>query len=105
MKAQLIPYAGHPCLHASDRERAAQIAGHLDPAALRLAQEWCEACGTTLDAMRGHNRQRAMSEARQGLMWILHHRAGLPYAAIGRALGRDHTTVMHGVAAEDRRRN
>jgi chromosomal replication initiation ATPase DnaA len=104
MAAHLAPYAGHPRLHPADIARAARIADPLEPDARRLAQDWCAACGTTLDAMRRHNRQKGVAEARQGLMWVLYHRAGLSYAAIGRALGRDHTTIIHGVAAEGRRR-
>ena len=104
MSARLIPYAGHPRLYPQDRARAKTISQRLDPTSLSLAEDWCEACGVTMDDMRGKSRQRPVVEARQALMWLLHHRAGLTYGAIGRLLSRDHTTVIHGVAAEDRRR-
>lgn len=43
-----------------------------------------------------------VAHARQMVMFVA-HRGGLSYSAIGRALGVDHTTVMHGVAAHARR--
>jgi chromosomal replication initiation ATPase DnaA len=104
MPAQLIPYAGHPRLYPEDRARARQIAQQLTPLAQKLAEDWCAECGVSLAEMRRQSRRKPVVEARQALMWLLYRRAGLTYSQIGRALKRDHTTVMHGVAAEDRRR-
>lgn len=35
-------------------------------------------------------------QARQIAMYLLHADAGLTFAQIGRALARDHSTVLHG---------
>lgn len=47
---------------------------------------------------------RVVSEARQLVMYLAARRLGWSSPRIGRALGRDHTTVLHGIAAEARRR-
>lgn len=43
-------------------------------------------------------RSRPLVRARQAVMHTLFHIREMPYAAIGRRLGYDHTTVMHHVA-------
>lgn len=42
------------------------------------------------------DRRRPLVDARGVAMWLM-RRSGYPYQAIGRALGRDHTTVIHHV--------
>lgn len=49
-------------------------------------------------AIYSDSRRAEFATARQVVMWMAHRR-GLGVAAIGRALGRDHSTVSHGVAA------
>lgn len=52
--------------------------------------------GVDLDAVIGPARHTELVAARwEG--WANAHAAGHPYAAIARATGRDHTSVMHGV--------
>jgi chromosomal replication initiation ATPase DnaA len=41
-------------------------------------------------------RSPRLVQARQALMYALHAAAGMSYQEIGRALGRDHTTVLYG---------
>jgi len=53
--------------------------------------------------IRGRGRQAALAEARQMVMYIAHNQ-GLSSAEIGRAMRRDHTTVLHGIKAEKARR-
>ena len=47
---------------------------------------------------------RVVSEARQLVMYLAARRLGWSSARSGRALGREHTTVLHGSAAEARLR-
>lgn len=58
----------------------------------RIAEE----TGIQAERITGHERIRAVAHARQAVM-LACHRAGHSKAAIGRALNRDHTTVMHGI--------
>lgn len=51
----------------------------------------------------GREKTAKIAAARQ-LVYYLAHRGGMSYAAIGRAMRRDHTTVMHGVQREYSRR-
>jgi hypothetical protein len=46
--------------------------------------------------LRGKGRSRTVVEARQALMFALWD-GGMSYSAIGRLLGKHHTTIMHGV--------
>lgn len=48
-------------------------------------------------------RDKKFAHARQ-LVYYLAHRHGMSFSAIGRAMRRDHTTVMHGVKCEELRR-
>lgn len=52
--------------------------------------------GVTVDAVLGSRRTSEVARARHDLMAGLYG-SGLAYAEIGRLLGRDHTSVMHGV--------
>lgn len=51
----------------------------------------------------GRGKTQQVAEARQ-LVMFLAHRDGISLAAIGRAMHRDHTTVLHGVRREAARR-
>ena len=44
-----------------------------------------------------------VARARQAAMYIA-YQAGVSLSAIGRSLGRDHSTVLHGIRAEAKRR-
>ena len=91
-------------LDPSDIDRARVISLRLPAKTSALMREWSEACGIPLDVLLGPSREAWVVESRQGLMWVLRHRLGLSYPEIGRAVKRDHTTVLHGVKAEERRR-
>jgi hypothetical protein len=52
--------------------------------------------GVTEQQVRGLNRSRTIVEAKQAMMFALWD-GKMSYAAIGRLLGKHHTTVMHGV--------
>ena len=54
-------------------------------------------------AIYGPSKLRYVVQARQLVMYLA-HKSGISYPVIGRALNRDHTTIMHGVKAEKIRR-
>ncbi len=50
------------------------------------------------------HRTRQYAHARQEFYWIAHHLIGASLGQIGRAIARDHTTVLHGLRMVDHRR-
>lgn len=62
----------------------------------------CETCHVPVDLLLGPVRSASVARARQFAMLLLRER-GLSYPEIGRALNRDHTTVMAGEQAALRR--
>lgn len=52
----------------------------------------------------GRGRTKAVAEARQLSYWLLRRLTRMSFPEIGRALGRDHTSVMAGIKAIERRR-
>lgn len=52
----------------------------------------------------GRKKTKKINEARQ-LVYFLAHRSGMSLSDIGRAMHRDHSTIMHGVQREQSRRN
>lgn len=63
---------------------------------LNLAASVTAVTGVSVEAMLGRSRVARVSDARQRL-WAALWRAGWSIGEIGRTLGRDHTTVMHGL--------
>lgn len=53
--------------------------------------------------LTGRCRSALAVRQRQAAMWLL-KRSGLSAAAIGRALGRNHSTVLHGLSVVEARR-
>ena len=52
------------------------------------------------EALIGHNRRKGVVWPRFEIMWRARHELNAPYKLIGQVLGgRDHSTIMHGVAA------
>lgn len=102
----MLHFANSPTLEPDDRAAAGRIIARGIPPRLRpMVQEWSDLCGVSVAQIMGHSRRQQIAHARQGVYWLLMHRGGLSVSAIGRAMGRDHTTVQHGIAAETRRRN
>ena len=60
--------------------------------------------GFTWEEMAGPSRSKTLAWARQLVYWIARHDAGRGPSVIGRALNRDHSTVVHGQAVVERRR-
>jgi chromosomal replication initiation ATPase DnaA len=59
-----------------------------------LIQAAADLYGTTMEAVRGRDNDRSVTSARMIACWLLRE-TGMSYPEIGRALGRDHTTIMH----------
>jgi len=58
--------------------------------------------GIDLTDVLGRSTKREISNARQEIMFALRQR-GWSYPRIGQVLGRDHTSIIHGVRAHERR--
>ncbi len=55
-------------------------------------------------ALTNGSRERHVAHARQAVMYAIYQRSAMSYEAIGELLGgRDHSTVIYGVAAAERR--
>lgn len=70
---------------------------------LKIVDAVSEATGIPAKRILGPRKDAATARARQIVMYEA-RRAGLSYPQIGDALDRDHTSVMHGVRAEEKRR-
>ncbi len=72
---------------------------------LRLfyVQAIAERHGLPVEAVMGRCRQREYVLARQEAMWVLRNRLGDSLPRIGRLMGRDHTTILHGIRAHEAR--
>lgn len=81
---------------------AAVVAGPITPEA--IVAEVARVHGLLPEQLAGRGRTHRVVAARQQAMWLARHLLDLSYATIGRTLGRDHTTVMHGVAQVETRR-
>ena len=69
---------------------------------LGLVLDACKSFHATFDEVAGRDREPRVSRARQAV-WSLLEMRGMSRSAIARAFGRDHTTVVHGIAAADKR--
>jgi chromosomal replication initiator protein len=60
-----------------------------------IQERTCEALGVSLEALRSQSRASGVAWARQVAMYLSRELTGETLPAIGRAFGRNHTTVMH----------
>ena len=81
-------------LTAEDHNRAVR-ATPLDS----IIAEVAAATGVHERLIRGRSRERSVVAARW-LAWSVAHREGMSLAEIGRRMGFDHTSVLHGVRRE-----
>jgi chromosomal replication initiation ATPase DnaA len=72
---------------------------------LELVDEVCKRRGVTLDEVCGRTRSRAVSYARQEVWWRIRHHPerAYSYPEIARLFARDHTTIIAGISAHERR--
>ncbi len=68
-----------------------------------IVAEVSEATGISATDIMGTRKWAQISAARQ-MVYYIAHRNGMSLPEIGRAFGRDHTTVLHGINAEKARR-
>lgn len=68
-----------------------------------IATEVAAGTGLPLSSILSPRRDAALAQARQVVMFEARQR-GLSYPAIGYAMNRDHTTIIHGVRREAERR-
>ena len=64
----------------------------------------CRRYGITRADIYGRSHSRKYAHPRQEVMWLA-RQAGLSFPQIGKALGRDHTSVLHGIRAHEARLN
>lgn len=64
----------------------------------RVLQAVCQYFGITQQALLSKKRDPWTVQARQLAMYLLHEDGGLGVTRVGRVLGRDHSTVLHGHA-------
>jgi chromosomal replication initiation ATPase DnaA len=72
---------------------------------LALVDEVCKQRGVTLEEVCGRARSQAISRARQEVWWRIRHHPEREYSypEIARLFARDHTTIMAGISAYERR--
>lgn len=70
----------------------------------RIEERACRIFRVSPSAIRSERRNRELATARQFIMYWAVRRTDLSYPLIGRLLGRDHTTIMHGREAYQKKR-
>ena len=73
------------------------------PKASVLIRSYCAYRGVTFKAISGSSRKRPLVQYRQELKHILRTKTSFSLPQIGDALNRDHTTIIHGIKAHERR--
>lgn len=63
----------------------------------RLLASVADYYNVTVDDLLSPSRRRQVMRPRQVAMYLLHDHLGLSHATIGLLLGRDHSTITHGV--------
>lgn len=90
-------------LSQADLARCEEIAGNGAGDVKPFVDAVAAATGLPARLIYGHDRRRNIVAARH-LVFYAAHRSGISLSAIGRAMNRDHTTVMSGVRNEAARR-
>ena len=92
-----------PILSPEDVRRCRDIVLRDADRVAMIVSAVAEATGIHSKAILGVRRDKATAQARQLVMYIA-RREGLTFEAIAYQLRRDHTTILHGVRAEKKRR-
>lgn len=90
----------HSFLTEADRDA---IMNKRRPTVRNIAADVCAEAGHSFDAVMGPSRVPDDVRLRDLVCYIA-HRNGLSYAGIGRALNRDHHTIIYAVRREAKRR-
>jgi chromosomal replication initiation ATPase DnaA len=72
---------------------------------LDLADEIASQHNISTALLIGHNRRANVIWPRFELMWRARHELNMSLLKIARAMGRHHTTIMHGIDRHEHRRN
>ena len=72
---------------------------------LDLADKIASQHNVSTDDLLAHNRRGHLLAARFELMWRARHELNMSLLKIARAMGRHHTTIMHGIDRHEHRRN
>lgn len=91
-------------LSPDDLTRCNQIAGQGAGRVKPIVDAVADAIGLQPRHIYGMGRKRQLAEARQLVMYLA-SQAGVSASDIGRALHRDHSTVLHGIKREAERRS
>jgi chromosomal replication initiation ATPase DnaA len=72
---------------------------------LELVDAVCARRGVTPEELCGRGRSHAVVTARHELWWLIRHHPERCYSCseIGRLVHRDHASILHGIAAHQRR--
>ena len=63
----------------------------------RVRREACRVFGVEVADLLSRCRTQRVADCRHAAWWLLRTKSGQSFAALGRAFGRDHGSVMHGV--------
>lgn len=90
-------------LSNEDIKRCRQINMRHNDRVKSIALAVCAECALPISAVYGQSRKQPIVAARQLIMYLA-RQDGMPYEAIGRALNKDHATVIEAVKRETARR-
>ena len=74
-----------------------EIAQSIKPMVIDVLREIAFKYQVSPDDVRGRSRMKEFVAPRQEFCWVMNKKHGWSLPQIGRFLGRDHTTVLHGV--------
>lgn len=93
----IIPESVERAASEAEQEQVKKEEAPLTPD--RVIALTCELFGMSRTEIENEGRQAAVARARHVLMYLLYTDTSLSYPKVGELLGgRDHTTIMHGVA-------
>lgn len=90
-------------IRLSDKDRA-EIKAIMSRASVRgFVKDVAREFGLTIDTLIGRSLEPKICRVRQ-IIWYRAHAEGYSLPQIGKVFGRDHTTIMHGIRNEKKRR-
>jgi chromosomal replication initiation ATPase DnaA len=104
VRGQDVAAKPNPILSQADLERCREIREYGAGRIKNIVDAVAEETGIQARYIVGLSRRAQVSEARQ-LVYYLANQSGITSADIGRAMNRDHSTVLSGIKAEEKRRN
>lgn len=74
-----------------------------DPTMAEIAAQVAAERRISVSEMKGARRDALLAQARQEAMWLMRQQGRWTLPQIGRFFSRDHTTVIHGIRAHEKR--